>query len=395
MERMGLVDEDPEPEGETRAVPEGQETPEDRDDVDVEVGEPRDNDKFLLSYRLINARWNKDADRVREVQRRAAKMGHYGEEMAERAKKGEMRDAALTSTGNDAFLPTTVADEVQQISEDVGIFDGSNGESLATVYDLDSGSLRAPFVPGIVDVTAVNEGSEISGADFDPNSVDLRPKKWAGITPWSNEMTEEVGAQFVERLTEAVGIGFGKAVDETVLIADGSATYHGITGLFNDADIPKHTISSDSVDDMTLNDYRNVEEVPSPSLDENVRVLFHPNVRGTFLRMTDQGGHIFRNRSELPERLAYTEAIQTKGNTGANEVFGVAGDFSYVVIARIGGLMIDTLTEGQIKDAEGDVFNLATQDGQALRFKKRWMVSFQNVDDLAFKRVETGSASGS
>jgi len=263
------------------------------------------------------------------------------------------------------------------------------------VYDLDSGSLRAPFVPGIVDVTAVNEGSEIGGADFDPESVDLRPKKWAGITPWSNEMTEEVGAQFVERLTEAVGIGFGKAVDETVLIADGSATYHGITGLFNDSDIPKHTISSANVDDMTLNDYRNVEEVPSPSLDENVQVLFHPNVRGTFLRMTDQGGHIFRNRSELPERLAYTEAIQTKGNTGANKVFGVAGDFSYVVIARIGGLMIDTLTEGQIKDAEGDVFNLATQDGQALRFKKRWMVSFKNVDDLAFKRIETGSGTGS
>jgi len=124
LNKMGVTQDQgmdqPDDSDSTRAVPEGQETPEGRDGVDVEVGEPRDNDKYLLSYRLINARWNKDAEKVREVQTRAAKMGHYGDELQREAKQGELRAPALTSTGNDAFLPTTVADEVQQISEDVG-----------------------------------------------------------------------------------------------------------------------------------------------------------------------------------------------------------------------------------------------------------------------------------
>lgn len=396
MERMGITDEDVEPDGETRAVPEGQETPEGRDG-DVRVEGPRDEDKYLQTYRLINAVWEKDDARAREVQQRAMKMGFYGDEAQRKVKKGNARDVALTSTGNDAFLPTEVSDEIEQISLQVGIFDGTDGQALATVFDIESGTLRVPGLPGAIDVSAVNEGSEIPGKDFDPESDDLRPKKWGGITGWSNEMTDEVGAQFVENLTEAVGIGFGRAVDETVLIADGTASYHGITGLFNDGNIPKYTVPGGAnVDDMTYDDVLHVMEVPSPSLYANTRTVFHPSVRFTMRRFTDQGGHIFPISESLPEgEFAFTEGIQNKANTGANEVFGVAGDFSFVTIARIGGIMIDTLTEAQIKDSDGDVFNLATQDGQALRFKKRWNVSHENKRDEAFKLIETGSGSGS
>jgi len=398
LDEMGVTQDEStdEPDDSTRAVPENQETPEGRDG-DARVNEARDADKYLQTYRLVNAVWENNADAAREIQERAARMGFYGEDAKRKAEKGNMRDVALTSTGNDAFLPTEVADEIEQIALQVGIFDGSDGEALATVYDIEQGTLRVPGLPGSIDVSAVNEGSEIPGKDFDPESDDLRPKKWGGITGWSNEMTEEVGAQFVENLVEAVGIGFGNAVDETVLIADGTASYHNITGLFNDSNIPKYTIPGGAnVDDMTYDDVLHVMEVPSPSLYESTRTVFHPSVRFTMRRFTDNGGHIFPISESLPEdEFAFTEGIQNKANTGANEVFGVAGDFSFVTIARIGGVMIDTLTEAQIKEEDGSVFNLATQDGQALRFKKRWNVSHKNKRDQAFKLIETGSGSGS
>lgn len=354
------------------------------ENLTVEVGEPRDMQGYtgacIQTYKLIQARASRDYEEQHRLIQRMERAGMYDDY---RQKQG------TTDNQGVPFLPTAIADRIDAIREEVGV-----ARQLATVFNITEGTIRVPGVQGVIDVSAVNENSDIPGKGFSTENVDLDPEKWGGIHPFSTEMNEEVGAQYVDNVVEAAGIGFAKAEDETVFTADGTASYHGITGLLNDGDINEHTLPSGSTSftDLTYDDWLQGVEQISPSLYEEVRTFYNPYLQFTFHRFEDNGGHIFPFGTELPDIVEWTEALPGADSDAADTSFGVAGDLSYIHMAVLRDVTVDMLREGTVEDEDGNNVNLALQDMLALRFTARWDVDRNNLSDNAFSKYTTASS---
>lgn len=355
-----------------------------QEDGSIKVGEPRDMQGYtgacIQTYRLIAARAQRDYERQHELVKKMERAGMYDQY---RMRQG------TTDTQGVPFLPTAIADRIDAIREEVGV-----ARQLATVFNITEGTLRVPGVQGVIDVSAVNENSDIPGKGFSTENVDLDPKKWGGIHPFTTEMNEEVGAQYVDNVVEAAGIGFAKAEDETVFTADGTASYHSITGLLQDSGIAEHTLSSGSTEftDLTYEDWLQGIEQVAPTLYDNVASFFNPYIQFTFHRMEDNGGYIYPYGTELPDELEWSEALPGANDSGADTSFGVVGDMSFVHMAVLRDVTVDMLQEGTVKDDQGTDVNLALQDALALRFTARWDVDRNDIADDAFAKYTTAAS---
>jgi HK97 family phage major capsid protein len=354
-------------------------------DGEVRVGEPREMQGYtgacIQTYKLLCAQVNRDYEEQHRIVDRMERAGLYDEY---RSREG------TTDSQGVPFLPTAVADRIDAIREDVGV-----ARSNATVFNLTEGTIKVPGVQGVVEVDAVNENSSIPGKDFTTQNVELDPQKWGGIHPFTTEMDEEVGAQYIDNVVEAMGVGFAKAEDETVFTADGTASYHGNTGLLQDANINEYTLSSGKTefDDLSYNDWLDGMKELDPELFSNAQTFFHPFLMFTFHQMTGNGNTIlFPFGEELPDTLEFTEALPGSASSAADTSFGVAGDLSFVHMAVQRDVTIDVLNEGIVENSSGNDVNLALQDAQAIRATARWDVDRNDLSDSAFTKYTTAAS---
>jgi len=353
------------------------------EDGKVQVGEPRDMQGYtgvcIQTYNLLCARVANNYTKAHEIQDRMKDAGMYDEY---RQREG------LTDNQGVPFLPTAIADRIDVIREQVGV-----ARDLVTVFNLTEGSVKFPGVQSKVDVGAVGEGQQIPGKNFSTEEVELDPKKWGAIHPFSTDLNNEVGAQYVDNLVEAVGTGFAQKEDETVLTADGTGAYHSITGLLNDANVNEFTLpsGSQSFTDMTYDDWLSGMEKVAPALFDSMRSVFHPALRFTFRRMEDNGGYLFPRGSDLPDELEFTEALDGPANDSADNTFGITGDFSYIHMALQRDMTADMLTEGTVQKEDGTDVRLAQQDMVAMRFTSKWDVDRNQLAANAFSKYTTAS----
>jgi hypothetical protein len=202
----------------------------------------------------------------------------------------------------------------------------------------------------------------------------------------------------VDNLVEAVGIGFAEAEDQTVLTADGTASFHGITGLLEDSNINEFILGGNSTSgqtgfrDLTYDDWLKAHEEVDPALYENLRSLYHPFLRFVYRRFQPASNLLYPTNEDLPDSLEFTEALPGPGQSDPDTSFGVVGDFSYVHMAIQREITADMLTEGIVDNQGGSDVNLAQQDAVAMRFTAKWDVDRNALSDSAFTKLTTASS---
>lgn len=338
---------------------------------------------YMQTARMLSAVFSRNHGAAETIQRDMAAAGYYRDLI-----NGEVRDVATTGDAGQPFLPVVVSAQIERIAIEVGVV-----TRLCRIYDLTAGTLKVPNVPSMVPVAAVGEGAEIPLVDYVPGGISLDPLKWGGITDWTNEMSEEVGAQYVQNLIQAVGNGFGFAMDASVLTADGTGTYHGLTGILNDPDVPAHVLAEGKLmGDTSYDDVIDLEGSIAAGSRRNARSVFHPDFGLVTRKMKeDDGSRTFPPGTDMSEaRIEFTEALPKRSEVAADDPFGASGDFSHVTIARARGLTVDRLTEATLKRGDGTLFSLAQRDAQALRFTMRWLPGYGLPQ--AFSRLVAGPA---
>ena len=321
-----------------------------------------------------------------------SRAGLYDEHATSRW-EGDERAVHLTSAEGAPFLPTTVDSRIEEIREELGIMRG-----MCSIYNFNSGSHKIPNTTGRPEVFAVNEGAMIRSRKAVFGEGTLDPKKWGIITAWSTEMSDEVGVQFVNKIVEQVGRSFAEAEDKTVLVADGSATYHSITGLLNLAGVGEFVMNSGDTnfDNMTYEDGLDLMlSVPVGARRLGSTHVFHQDFELIWAKFKDTAGqYIYPPNSEITRLVRparFTEVMPARTDSAADTAFGVFGDFSLVTLGFQRGLNVKLLDQATIQDVDDSTpIHLGSQDMVALRFTSRWDVSIGLPQ--GFGRIKTAAS---
>lgn len=354
----------------------------------------RDADIHLQTFRLVRATVNSDRYQIRDIQRNMQRMGFYPEVPAA---GGTEQRVMLTDPEGQPFLPVLVADTIEELREQFGL-----GRQLATVWQMSSGTLKVPNTTNRPRVYGVNEGAIILSRKPDFAEVLLDPKKWGVIIPYSQEMSDEAGAQWMPKVIDQVGRAFAEAEDETIWIADGSAQYHGIKGLFN-LDTPlESVVLTGGLESATRNDLVDMMVAAHyGARGEGSVYAFHPDGEYVFAKWEDSAGRPYYPVNESITRmirpLRYTAALPGIGTQATGDDLATFGDHSSVNVGVKQGISMKLLDQSTIQDVDDStLIHLGAQDSLALRFTARWDVQISpnvqaNLSKLTAGTVAAGA----
>jgi len=302
------------------------------------------------------------------------------------------------------LLPEEVVNEIEEIAEESGVI-----QAISRTFNHIVGTLTVPAATGAdTPMNFVAEGGEITARKRAFQKVSLNPKKVADILPWTYEIQVEAASQILNDIQRVMGRNYGKAVDAAALEGDGSASFNGITGLFNRGSISEYTIQGGTSDGtefahITPDDIkRAIGGVPA-SLRSNATFVFHPDMRDLVFELfkDDNGSYIFdyNAREGAADQIGgydvvYTEELPSfQDITATNQtdtVFGVVGDFDYLKIALGEGITTERATQGMITDADdGSNINLFTQDLRALKYRAFFDIDLNFAE--AFNLISTAA----
>lgn len=370
-------------------VPPNQRTPDGR------VVAQRDTDGEhgirVQTHRLFKAIASRDHAGMHTVQQHMQRAGMY-DGAAWAQMNGEERAVSLTSSEGAPFLPTTVDNRIEEIREELGV-----ARRICTTYNFNSGTHKVPNTSGRPDVFAVNEGSPIKMRKATWGSVTLDPKKFGLIRAFTTEMNDEVGAQWVAKIVDQVARAFAEMEDATVFTADGTATYHSLTGLLSAAGVGEYTqpATKTSFNDMTYAYAIETVKKAVAGARSNGQFVFHPDFQWIWALFTDPAGnYIYPPNAEITRLVRpanFTEAMPGIAATAVNKTFGLFGDFSFVNIGIQRGIEVKLLDQATILDTDDTAeIHLGAIDGLALRFTARWDV--KTALTSAFARIKTAAA---
>lgn len=349
------------------------------------------------TLRAILEHTNRDRQSAGEHIRKLYDAGAYSDRKLEDDFQNARGAGDFYSTVVDAdggiLLPTEVRDEIQELADQVGV-----AREIANTFQQVRGSIKVPGATGVEDsADAVAEGGEITSSKRAFQSVTLNPQKWAQIVPWSYEAQIELAPQILEDVQRALARSFARAEDEALIEGDGTSSYNGINGVFNQAGTT-YTISGTgnvtgiTPDDLVLS--RNDLD-PGARDKENLYYVFHPDLENIFLTRTDNNNQYVFDYVEregvttlkgIP--VLYSE-ILFSGDTN-NTKFGALINGRYVDMALGEGMTSEEMTTGTVKDADtGSDINLGTRDLRAL--KARMFFDLDINFGNAMVAYETGS----
>jgi len=348
--------------------------------VNVEVGEHRaaDDDglrrKTAELYRAIAQ--GRDT-KIRDTQETLFEAGHYLDLASEIRADGFQ---TLVDDAGGVFLPTSVADEIYDIEDQVGAF-----SQFATELPLEAGeTLKVPNVLGSISFDAVNEYNAVTANRFNFGQISLDADKWATIINWSREMEEAAGAQLLDIVNRKIAIASARFKDDTFLNGDGGSSYHGVRGLHqraDDGDITKQSATSgaSSFSALNANDYLQLQTaIPADVRSQGVYVT-HPDRKYQILSLqTSNEGFYFYQPSTQANDLAVDRlwgrpiyfTDQAPNSDSSSEPYAAYLAPDYVAYGRSETLSTMRLTEATVQDQNGDNINLATQFGEALRVRE-------------------------
>lgn len=133
---------------------------------------------------------------------------------------------AMDSVGDGALIPHEFSDRLQALFESYGVFE-------AAAMTMPMGSESLSFIRQTGDPTVYVVGENTAATDSDPEfgQVTLQSKELATLTFVPRTLAEDSAAEIGEILARSIARAHAKALDRDGFLGDGSATYHGFTGI--------------------------------------------------------------------------------------------------------------------------------------------------------------------
>ncbi len=139
-----------------------------------------------------------------------------------------IHNAALESgnTTGGFLVPDQLERAIIDLRETYGLF-----RQLARIRPMSSDFMTIPRRAGGLTAYAIGEGVDITDSTKAWSAVNLTARKWGVLAKYSSEIAEDAVINIGDDLASEVAYAFAVAEDNAGFNGDGSATYHGITGV--------------------------------------------------------------------------------------------------------------------------------------------------------------------
>lgn len=229
---------------------------------------------------------------------------------------------------------------------------------------------------------------------FSRKTVDLQ--KYAVIVPATDELADDSAVDYWNLVTKELSRAYAKLADE-VTFTD------AVSGITNTNGVIIETIGSNGTD-ITWDDLLSAEGNTEDDLDTSNARWFMRKEVWYFLCQTKadgegQDGHYYfqpnPNNPTTPwgTPISFTRVLPKTNGIGANDPLAVYGDLSNYILYNKRGMAMKMLTEATIVDEESNDFNLATQDGTAMRAVVRMLGVLPQGNASKFVVLGTGTVS--
>jgi len=346
---------------------------------DVSTGQHRASSQdgcFYWTERLYRGIAQDNQELIRKAQMKLLDGGHYeGHEAEELSREGFQ---TLIDEDGGVFLPTTVAQQIYDIEDQVGAI-----SQVATELPITGGREKIPNVLGNISFHAINEFSEAQSEKFNFGGITLDPLMWGAIVPWSLKMEREAGSRLMPVVNRKIAEASARFKDDTFLNGDGGHDYHGIRGVYqraDDGDVTQQTPQDSSASTfgaLTAIDWLQLQTgIPASRRSMGVYVT-HPDRKYDILSLqTQNDGFYFYQPSTESNELSVDRlwgrpiyfTDQHPNTESSNEPYATYFDPNYVAYGRGESLTSTRLTEGTIPTPDGqDNIRLGSQFAAALR----------------------------
>jgi HK97 family phage major capsid protein len=176
------------------------------------TGENANEDAYKAGMWALATLWNR-ADAQRWCKEHDVPMVH---------------NAALESgnTTGGFLVPDQLERAIIDLRESYGLF-----RQLARIRPMSSDFMTIPRRAGGLTAYAIGEGADFTDSTKPWTAVNLTARKWGVLAKYSSEIAEDAIINIGDDLASEVAYAFAVAEDNAGFNGDGSATYHGITGV--------------------------------------------------------------------------------------------------------------------------------------------------------------------
>lgn len=266
----------------------------------------------------------------------------------------------------------------------------------ATIRTVVSNQVKQIGLTNELSFVATAEAGVKSGGKLAFNAEVKTLAKFALIVTATDEMTEDAAIDYWGLVTREMARSLAKLQDQIVFT--NLSTASGGAGITHTSGVITEPTSGDGTT-ITWTDILNAENAIEDGIDTSNYKWFMRretwnyliNLRGTtndgYLAgsLNTTGGWMPNNNSPATPwgtPIVFTRVLTKASqlpNPGAEAVYG---DLSYYTLYTKRGMVVTALREATVKDAGGSDYNLATQDGTALRFVVR-LLGFLNSNDAS------------
>lgn len=233
---------------------------------------------------------------------------------------------------------------------------------------------------------------------FSKALVDL--KKYAVIVPATDELTDDAAIDFWNLVTKELSRAYARVADEITFT-------HATSGITNTSGVLGEPVSGAGTtitwDDLLAAEGRTEDDLDTSGARWFMRketwfrlIALKGSTNDHYLAGSLNMGWLANPNSPTTPwgtPVTFTRVLPKSTEVGANDAFAVYGDLDNYVLYNKKGMALKVLTEATIVDSEGANFNLATQDGTAMRAVVRMLGKLPKGNASKFVIVGTGSIS--
>lgn len=241
----------------------------------------------------------------------------------------------------------------------------------------------------------VKQGAKLQ---FSKALVDL--KKYAVIVPATDELTDDAAVDFWNLVTKELSRAYAKVADEVTFT-------HATSGITNTSGVITEAVSGAGTtitwDDLLAAEGKTEDDLDSSGARWFMRketwfrlIALKGSTNDHYLAGSLSAGWVANPNSPTTPwgtPVTFTRVLPKSTEVGSNDAFAVYGDLDNYVLYNKKGMALKVLTEATIVDSEGQNFNLATQDGTAMRAVVRMLGKLPKGNASKFVIVGTGTVS--
>lgn len=275
----------------------------------------------------------------------------------------------------------------------------------ADVRSTNRNSVRVISLDNGLSFTATAEAGVKTSAklQFNQKTVDL--VKYAVIVPATDELTDDSAVDFWQLVTRELARAQAKKADE-IAFTDSTMGITNTTGVITEP--VSGAGSTITWDDLLSAEGKVEDDVDTSNYKWFMRketwfrlIALKGSANDHYLTGSLTTGWVPNpNNPSTPwgTPVVFTRVLPRSGGefsdvVGSNDAFAVYGDLGNYILYSKRGMALKVLTEATVVDSEGSNFNLATQDGTAMRAVVRMLGVLPHGNAPKFVILGTGTVS--